>query len=303
MTRADKGDGMATIGVRRDAEAAAGALPPLLVEAESVALSVATGLHGRRRGGPGETFWQHRPYTFGDPASAIDWRQSARAADRLFVRQNEWEAAAAVWFWVDASKSMDFASSTRLPTKRRRAQVLALALAILLADAGERVGVIGAARAYHGRGAPTRFIETIADDSARGADAPPVAPVGADSHVVFIGDFLDAEAALTEAALAAAGRGARGLFWQIVDPQEEDFAFNGRIDFENPEGRERRLFGDAGAARSAYRAAFAEHRAGVAELARRLQWGFLAHRTDEPAGKALAGAWLHLTDRKARRSL
>ena len=30
--------------------------------------------------------------------SVIDWRQSARAADRLYIRQNEWEAPAAVHF-------------------------------------------------------------------------------------------------------------------------------------------------------------------------------------------------------------
>ncbi|HOP21282.1 MAG TPA: DUF58 domain-containing protein, partial [Amphiplicatus sp.] len=88
---------------RHEAEEAAALFPALMVEADRVAHTVAAGLHGRRRAGPGETFWQHRAYGFGDPVSAIDWRQSARAADRLYVRQNEWEAAAAVWIWRDAS--------------------------------------------------------------------------------------------------------------------------------------------------------------------------------------------------------
>ena len=37
------------IGLRRDAEKIAGALPPLLAEAEFLAGNVAMGVHGRRR--------------------------------------------------------------------------------------------------------------------------------------------------------------------------------------------------------------------------------------------------------------
>ena len=107
--------------IRQRAEEIAAAFPPLLIEAERIAHTVAAGLHGRRRAGPGETFWQHRAYAFGDPVSTIDWRQSARVADRLYVRQNEWDAAAAVWVWRDPSRSLDYASTRGLPTKRRRA--------------------------------------------------------------------------------------------------------------------------------------------------------------------------------------
>ena len=34
------------------------ALPPLLVAADRIAVSVIQGVHGRRRAGPGEDFWQ-----------------------------------------------------------------------------------------------------------------------------------------------------------------------------------------------------------------------------------------------------
>ncbi len=120
-------DNTTAIDIRRDAEAAAATFPALLVEAERIAQTVAAGLHGRRRAGPGETFWQHRPYSFGDPVSAIDWRQSARVASRLFVRENEWEAAAAVFLWRDPSASLNFASLRNVPLKRRRADILAVA--------------------------------------------------------------------------------------------------------------------------------------------------------------------------------
>ncbi len=50
------------------------------------------GVHGRRQAGPGETFWQFRPFVSGEPAARVDWRRSARE-NRAFVREREWEAS------------------------------------------------------------------------------------------------------------------------------------------------------------------------------------------------------------------
>ena len=128
--------------LRQHAEEAAGSLPPLLVAAERVAATVAQGVHGRRRIGTGETFWQFRQYEPGDPAARIDWRESAKS-QRLYVRETEWEAAQSVFLWRDGSASMDYASTRGLPTKRERADLLTLALAVLLVRGGERVALLG----------------------------------------------------------------------------------------------------------------------------------------------------------------
>ncbi len=288
--------------VRREAEALASAFPPLLLEAERIAQSVATGLHGRRRAGPGETFWQHRAYAFGDPVSAIDWRQSARAADRLYVRQNEWDAAAAVWIWRDPSLSLDYASSRTLPTKRRRADVLAVALASLLAQAGERIGVISKrARVFHGRNAAARFLEALGVDFFdESASTPPPFPASSHSSVVFISDFYaDIDAVAAEAARAAS-LGAKGLFVQIVDPFEEEFPFRGRTEFGNPESRDRIIFGDAGALRDSYLRAFGAHRDALRAICSRFRWTFVAHRTDAPASAALLSIYAALGDERRR---
>ena len=82
--------------VRREALALSQDYPALLAEAERVAAIVAAGVHGRRRAGQGETFWQYRNYQSTDAASRIDWRRSARG-DQVFVRDNEWEAANTVY--------------------------------------------------------------------------------------------------------------------------------------------------------------------------------------------------------------
>ena len=120
----------------------AGTLPALMVAADRVAATVIQGVHGRRRVGQGDAFWQYRPYRDGDSASQIDWRQSARSR-HLFVRETEWEAAASVWLWRDASPSMQYASLKNIDTKAVRAELLVLALASLLTDASERVAVLG----------------------------------------------------------------------------------------------------------------------------------------------------------------
>ena len=122
---------------RREAEGLAARLPPLLIAALRVAATVEQGVHGRRRIGTGDAFWQFRQYQPGEPATRIDWRQSAKS-DRLFLRETEWAAAQSVWFWRDASASMDWHSAPGLPRKRERAELLTLALASLLLRAGER---------------------------------------------------------------------------------------------------------------------------------------------------------------------
>jgi uncharacterized protein (DUF58 family) len=289
-------------GVRREAEEAASAFPPLLIEAERIAQSIAAGLHGRRRAGPGETFWQHRAYAFGDPVSAVDWRQSARAADRLYVRQNEWESAASVWIWRDPSRSLDYASTRGAPTKRRRADVIAVALASLLAQAGERIGVVGRERRlFHGRNAAYRFLEAIDVDAFDDrASAPPPIPISPHARVTLISDFFTEFDAVASAVARCAALGAKGVLVQIVDPAEESFPFAGRTQFEDLESRDRMIFGDAGALAQSYRREFAAHRSRLVDLANRFQWTFLAHRTDAPASAALLSLFLALVDRRAR---
>ena len=59
-------------GIRRQAEEVAARLPALMVAADRVATTVAQGVHGRRRVGQGETFWQFRRYQLGDSIQSID---------------------------------------------------------------------------------------------------------------------------------------------------------------------------------------------------------------------------------------
>ncbi|MEM9705059.1 MAG: DUF58 domain-containing protein [Pseudomonadota bacterium] len=281
--------------LRRDSETLAAGLPPLLLAAERVAQTVASGLHGRRRAGVGETFWQHRPYTFPDPVSAIDWRQSARTSNRLYVRQNEWEAAAPIYIWRDASASLDYASSKNGPTKQQRADTLLLAAAILLAAAGERIGLIDEqTRTYFGRTAPARLLEAFAGQSPA-SNAPPLTPINAGATVFFISDFFLDSDALRAAIAHYAGYGARGVLLQVIDPAEEDFPFRGRTEFYDLETPSRLTIGDAASVRTDYRQRFEAHRETLRIAAARFGWSFLTHRTDKSPELALASLYAALS--------
>jgi len=286
------------VNIRHQAEAAAALFPALLIEAERIAQTVSAGLHGRRRAGPGETFWQHRPYTFGDPVSAIDWRQSARVADRLYIRQNEWEAAAAVYLWRDPSRSLDYASHRETPTKRRRADVLAVALAILLSQAGERIGVLGVdRRPFHGRATPSRILEALhisQFEDAVSAPPPVHLPIGA--RIVMLSDFFTDIDALQTTIQGFASSGAKGALVQICDPAEEDFPFSGRVEFKDAESTERLIFGETASLSAAYKSKFAAHRDRLTGIARQAGWTFIAHRTDRPPQTALLALFTALGD-------
>ncbi len=148
--------GPAPVSLRDRAEQTAAMLPPLLVAAERIAANVDQGVHGRRRVGQGETFWQFRQYMPGDAAGRIDWRKSAKS-QRLYVRETEWEAAQSVWLWRDASASMDYTSAGYVagadwPAKRDRAELLLVALASLL---GARRRAALPLRQRHGAGRRT----------------------------------------------------------------------------------------------------------------------------------------------------
>ncbi len=75
----------------------------------------------------------------------VDWRRSARD-DHLYVREREWEASHTIWLWPDRSPSMEFHSDLTEWSKLDRALVVTFALAEVLVQGGERVGIPGVIR-------------------------------------------------------------------------------------------------------------------------------------------------------------
>jgi len=294
-------DSVARPALREEAESIAASLPPLLVAAERLASAVSLGVHGRRKSGMGETFWQFRRYRGEDPSTAIDWRQSAKS-QHLFVREREWEAAEAVWFWRDGSPTMRYGSAG--VAKIDRASVLALALASLLIRGGERIALLGEGRVpASGRAALNRIAHALTEARAETGNLPPDAAMGRNAQLVWIGDFLAPLEQLEAAMRRIARDGLTGHLVRIVDPAEEDFPFAGRTRFEPCRGGESEIVGRAEFVRDEYRARFQAQGEAVAGLARRLGWTCLVHRTDRPPETALVALFAALGGPNARHAL
>lgn len=289
------------LGLQYQAARASGSFPPLLLAAERVAATVAQGVHGRRRVGQGETFWQFRRYETGDSANMIDWRQSAKS-QHLFVRETEWEAAQSAWLWRDSSPSMQYSSGRNLPTKAARSDLLLLATAMLLMRAGERFTLLGSElRSATGRVAYNRLAEIIIRETGAGESLPPFRPLPRHAQVVLFGDFLAPPDEIRERISAFAARGVSGLFLQIIDPAERELPFRGRIRFEGFENEGETILGRVQAARTAYRTKFAMHCEALQQLSRRTGWLYLQHSTDHSAESALMTLYSALAPRQGRR--
>jgi uncharacterized protein (DUF58 family) len=296
---------------RAKAESAtiAGRLPPLLIAAERIAATVTQGVHGRRRVGSGDVFWQHRPYYPGDELKRLDWRQSAKS-DKVYLREMEWSAAQTVYLWCDLSPSMDYASKKDLPTKAERSLVLLLALSNVLSRAGERVALIGDPEPpISGRAVAERLADRLQhrtqvarNNAENERSLPPPVPLPAHAHAVMISDFLspiDEFRALIE---RFAARDVRGHLLQVLDPAEVAMPFLGRVRFRGMEREGEVLMSRVESIRDQYLAKLDAHREELRTLARHAGWSFSTHATDAPGAPALLALYQWLAADKRFRA-
>ncbi len=277
---------------RQRAEALSETLPHLLAEAEHLAQAVLLGAHGRRRAGMGDEFWQYRSSIAGDAMRMIDWRRSARS-DAHFVREKEWQAAQSVLIWVDTAQSMDFSSDGKLATKADRARLLALAISVLLIHGGERVAL--AALGTPPRSSELQLLRIAQSfaDTTPGLDygIPELRVIPPHSRALMISDFMGDLEPVEAQMGRAVDRGVRGVLYQILDPQEEAFPFDGRTIFESVGKTLSHETLKAADLRERYLDRLAERKAALGDLARAAGWQYSCHHTGDSAQSALL--WLY----------
>ena len=268
------------------AQSLAAAMPRLILEARRVASTVIHGLHGRRRAGPGENFWQYRRFISGEPATRVDWRRSARD-EHLYVREREWEAAHTVWIWTDRSASMNFVSRSGGESKRDRSLMIGFALAHLLVEGGERIGVPGLMRPTANRDVIEKMAEAIIHDRTARPSLPPSFSPSPLAEIVVLSDLWSPIEDVRRTIAQLSASGAQGHVVQVLDPAEETFPYAGRIEFVEPESGGAITAGRAESWRSEYIARIDLHRAEIRAETDRLGWSFTIHRTDRPASELL----------------
>ncbi len=272
----------------RQAEEAAGRLPALLVDAERVAITVEGGVHGRRRAGQGDSFWEYRPIRPGEAASRIDWRRSARSG-RSFVRETEWEAAQTVCLWLDGSARMGWRSGASLPRRSERASLLLLALASLLLRGGEHPRLLeagaGLSPSFSGRVALERLGRQLMNGG--GGERPAQHALPAHARTVLFSDFLHPIEETTSMLASLAAVPVTGVLVQVLDPAEVSLPFRGRIRFRGLAREGEVLASRAETLREAYADRLAAHQEALSRLCVDAGFRFTVHHTDQPPETAL----------------
>ena len=264
----------------------AASLPRLVLEARRIAANVIHGLHGRRRAGAGESFWQYRRFVSGEPAQRVDWRRSARD-DHLYVREQEWEAAHTVWLWPDRSPSMAFASREARDSKLERALIVTFALAELLVAGGERVGIPGLMNPTSSRSVIDKMAQAMLHDDAARLSLPPSFVPSALAEIVVLSDFWSPMPEISTMLAGLSASGAHGALVQVVDPAEETFPYSGRVEFVEPEGGGMITAGRAERWAGDYIARLALHRDQIRSETNKLDWLFSPHTTSRSAAELL----------------
>ncbi|MGH1351325.1 MAG: DUF58 domain-containing protein [Methyloligellaceae bacterium] len=281
-------------------------LPMVMFEARKVSHTVAHGVHGRKRAGPGDNFWQYRKFQAGDNATQIDWRKSA-SSSHLYIREREWEAAHTFWMWPNLSHSMAFQSGLAAASKRERAMVLMLALSQVMINGGERVGVLGASQPTASRNVISKLSETLftilsGKDYER--PLPPATRLSPLSECVIFSDCLEPLEDQIERLGYIASQGIRGHLVHILDPAEETFPYEGRTEFHSFGTNHTKLVVDrAEGIREAYQERLNSLKATLNEHLTRMNWSYLIHHTDRPASEALLTLYSNISNVSHRYSM
>jgi uncharacterized protein (DUF58 family) len=264
----------------------AASLPRLVLEARRIAANVIHGLHGRRRAGAGESFWQYRRFVSGEPSQNVDWRRSARD-DHLYVREQEWEAAHTVWLWPDRSPSMAFASQKARDSKLERGLIVTFALAELLVAGGERVGIPGLMNPSSSRSVIDKMSQAMLHDGTSRLSLPPSFIPSSLAEIVVLSDFWSPMNEIKTMLAGLSASGAHGTLIQVVDPAEETFPYAGRVEFVEPESGNVITAGRAESWASDYVARVAQHREEIRSETGKLDWLFSTHTTSRSAAELL----------------
>lgn len=269
------------------ARSLAARMPLITLEAHRLSNLASAGLHGHRRAGIGENFWQFRPFFPGEPASRIDWRRSARHTSSLFIREREWETPHSIMLWIDRSRSMNFLSDQASISKIDRALIIGLAMADLLVRSGESVGLIGSVAPTASRKVIEIFADALLAKSAATNEPFPRETLKPKCEAVLISDFLSPSDEIARHLANLAAHGAKGHLLRILDPAEIRFPFSGELELADIEGHETLKIGDADTFRPNYESIMREHDEQLKACADKINWSITTHPTTASAVTAM----------------
>lgn len=208
------------------------------------------GLHRHPRMGQSTEFAGHRDYSPGDDPRQLDWRAFARS-DRWQVKRYQDETNLRTWLVVAAGPTMQFGGDPMSLTKWQYAQLLAAALAWIVLQQRDAVGlsiVDQSIRAFmpasNSRRQWDEIVTVLDQDGSTGhgnwAYGLPelAARVPRRGLVILIGDCLSESAALTRSLRQLAAHEHDLRLIQVADRMELTFPYEGMMRFVGMDQRD-----------------------------------------------------------------
>src|SRR5262249_29167522 len=124
---------------------------------------------------------------------------------------------------------------------------------------------------------------------------PPPLPIARHAHMILCSDFLMPPGDLEKRMQSYAAANVRGVFIHVIDPAEENFNFDSRVEMKGCENENPLLLPNAAALREAYQQRMATHKQHLLTLAESAGWHYIRHITSEMPHLALMQVYQRLT--------
>ncbi|MCB9911210.1 MAG: DUF58 domain-containing protein [Planctomycetes bacterium] len=272
-------------------------LDNLALVARKVVEGYMAGHHTSPHRGSSIEFAQHRAYAPGDELRRVDWKVYART-ERLVVKEYIEETSLSLNLLVDASESMAFASGTR--SKLDYARWCAAALAHLVIGQRDQAGLVvfdseQRTKVPPANGAPQEaaIMKALAGVEPKGQTALGevlqwfAGRLRRRGITAIFSDFFEDPESILAGVKRLVHGGHEPILFQILDPQELEFPFDGMLKLDGLEAAGIRKV-DARALRQAYLEEIENHNRALARAARALSVDFVSMRTDEPLDAVLS---------------
>lgn len=256
-----------------------------------------SGHYIRRIRGASQEFSEHRSYNVGDDLKRLDWKIWGRT-DRLMIKSFHEETNVAGTILMDTSASMAFSDERRM-CKLDYARILAAALGYLMVSQNDGVGLTSSqATLPVGRG--QAFLKTLfekLDQLKAQGDQPlssmvhqSVSSLRRKQILLIFSDLMQDVDSLVSSLSALESKKHEILVFQILDPSELDFPFEGPVIFEDMESHQF-IKTDPDVIREGYRRIVHDRLHSLRQVFRKANIEYEFFTTDMPFDKGM-GAYL-----------
>ena len=268
----------------------------LQVLAREIVEGYCSGRHRSPHKGFSVEFKEHRQYVQGDELKDIDWKVYGKS-DRLYIRQYEEETNLRCTLLVDQSGSMAYAGEKSVDklSKHDYAIRLSAAFAYMMLGQQDPVGLITFDNQPRNqvplRSRPSHLqpiLEALARDNHQretdlGTVFRQIAPkLGRRGLVVIVSDSMGDVDSISRALAQFRAMKNEVLFFQIMDPDEIEFPFSGRVQFRDLESVIAEQTVDAATIRDAYQNRLEQHNEALRAACRRSRVDLIPIVTDQP---------------------